>query len=54
MLNQVMECKQSSTRLDEAMAADMESFKFLSINSMRYALDLLADMLQAVNPSDRM
>ncbi|CAK9144499.1 unnamed protein product [Ilex paraguariensis] len=44
----------SSTRLDEAMAADMESLSFSSINSMRYALDLLADMLQAVNPSDRM
>ncbi|KAF7143638.1 hypothetical protein RHSIM_Rhsim05G0228100 [Rhododendron simsii] len=40
----------SSTRLDEAMAAETEN---LRINSMRDVLDLLADMLQAVNPSDR-
>ncbi|KAF7143264.1 hypothetical protein RHSIM_Rhsim05G0228000 [Rhododendron simsii] len=39
----------SSTCLDEAVAADMEN---LSINSIRSVLDFLADMLQAVNPSD--
>ncbi|CAK9168931.1 unnamed protein product [Ilex paraguariensis] len=44
----------SSTRLDEAMAADMENLSLSSINSMRNVLDLLADMLQAVTPSDRM
>ncbi|GFY83844.1 ENTH/VHS/GAT family protein [Actinidia rufa] len=43
----------SSTRLDEAMAAEMENLSLSSINSMRTVLDLLADMLQAVNPSDR-
>lgn len=43
----------SSTRLDEAMAAEMESLSLSSINAMRNVLDLLADMLQAVNPSDR-
>ncbi|XP_058214718.1 TOM1-like protein 6 [Rhododendron vialii] len=43
----------SSTRLDEAMAAETENLSLSSINSMRDVLDLLADMLQAVNPSDR-
>lgn len=43
----------SSTRLDEAMAAEMETLSLSSIGSMRDVLDLLADMLQAVNPSDR-
>ncbi|XP_057487598.1 TOM1-like protein 6 [Actinidia eriantha] len=43
----------SSTRLDEAMAAEMENLSLSIINSMRTVLDLLADMLQAVNPSDR-
>ncbi|XP_059668114.1 TOM1-like protein 6 [Cornus florida] len=43
----------SSTRLDEAMAADMENLSLSSIDSMRNVLDLLIDMLQAVNPSDR-
>ncbi|CAL5335238.1 unnamed protein product [Camellia sinensis] len=43
----------SSTRLDEAMAAEMENLSLSSINSMRNVLDLLADMLQAVNPNDR-
>ncbi|KAM7463907.1 hypothetical protein LguiA_032028 [Lonicera macranthoides] len=43
----------SSTRLDEAMASEIENLSFSSINSMRTALDLLSDMLQAVNPNDR-
>ncbi|CAL5422854.1 unnamed protein product [Camellia sinensis] len=43
----------ASTRLDEAMTADMENLSLSSLNSMRNVLDLLADMLQAVNPSDR-
>ncbi|XP_027066988.1 TOM1-like protein 6 [Coffea arabica] len=43
----------SSTRLDEAMAAEMENLSLSNIGSMRDVLDLLADMLQAVNPSDR-
>ncbi|KAG5550715.1 hypothetical protein RHGRI_015615 [Rhododendron griersonianum] len=42
----------SSTCLDEAMATDMENLSLSSINSIRSVLDLLADMLQAVNPSD--
>ncbi|KAI3473107.1 hypothetical protein Pfo_030399 [Paulownia fortunei] len=42
----------SSTRLDEAMAAE-ENLSLSSINSMRDVLDLLTDMLQAVDPSDR-
>ncbi|XAR55765.1 hypothetical protein NMG60_11035962 [Bertholletia excelsa] len=43
----------SSTRLDEAMAADVGNLSLSTINSMRNVLDLLADMLQAVNPNDR-
>ncbi|KAL7169524.1 hypothetical protein ACSBR2_034537 [Camellia fascicularis] len=43
----------ASTRLDEAITADMENLSLSSLNSMRNVLDLLADMLQAVNPSDR-
>ncbi|KAL2479312.1 ENTH/VHS/GAT family protein [Abeliophyllum distichum] len=44
----------STTRLDEAMAADMETLSLSSLNAMRDVLDLLADMLQAVDPSDRL
>ncbi|KAL3531618.1 hypothetical protein ACH5RR_005139 [Cinchona calisaya] len=43
----------SSTRLDEAMAAETGTLSLSHIRSMRDVLDLLADMLQAVNPSDR-
>ncbi|KAL3536589.1 hypothetical protein ACH5RR_005050 [Cinchona calisaya] len=43
----------SSTRLDEAMASEMETLSLSNIKSMRDVMDLLADMLQAVNPSDR-
>ncbi|XP_011095099.1 TOM1-like protein 2 isoform X1 [Sesamum indicum] len=42
----------SSTRLDEAMAAE-EKISLSSINSMRDVLDLLNDMLKAVDPNDR-
>ncbi|XAR68741.1 hypothetical protein NMG60_11000096 [Bertholletia excelsa] len=44
----------SSTRLDEAMASDIEHLSLSSINSMRDVLDLLADMLEAANPTDCM
>jgi hypothetical protein len=43
----------SSTRLDEAMASEIENLSLSSMNSMRTALDLLSDMLQAVDPDDR-
>ncbi|KAK6118218.1 hypothetical protein DH2020_048004 [Rehmannia glutinosa] len=43
----------SSTRLDEAMAAD-ENISLSSLNSMHDVLDLLADMLKAVDPNDRL
>ncbi|KAI5663038.1 hypothetical protein M9H77_22361 [Catharanthus roseus] len=43
----------SSTRLDEVMAAEIESLSLSSISGMRDVLDLLADMLQAVDPGDR-
>ncbi|KAL3617398.1 hypothetical protein CASFOL_037719 [Castilleja foliolosa] len=43
----------SSTRLDEVMAAD-GNLSSSSLNSMRDVLDLLTDMLQAVDPSDRL
>ncbi|GFP83212.1 tom1-like protein 2 [Phtheirospermum japonicum] len=42
----------SSTRLDEVMAAD-GNLSSSSLNSMRDVLDLLTDMLQAVDPRDR-
>ncbi|KAL2500394.1 TOM1-like protein 2 [Forsythia ovata] len=44
----------STTRLDEAMAAEVETLSLSSLNAMRDVLDLLADMLQAVDPSDRL
>ncbi|GAB2272106.1 hypothetical protein Dimus_006925 [Dionaea muscipula] len=43
----------SSTRLDEAMAAEVEGLSISSMESTRNAMDLLSDMLQAVNPGDR-
>ncbi|KAL8517121.1 hypothetical protein ACS0TY_015368 [Phlomoides rotata] len=42
----------SSTRLDEAMAAD-DNLSLSSLNSFRDVLELLADMLKAVDPRDR-
>ncbi|KAJ8551005.1 hypothetical protein K7X08_000375 [Anisodus acutangulus] len=44
----------SSTRLDEAMAAEVGNLSLSSINSMRDVTDLLADMLQAVTPGNRL
>ncbi|OMP05695.1 VHS domain-containing protein [Corchorus olitorius] len=43
----------SSRRLDETMATEIESLSLSSLDSMRDVMDLLGDMLQAVNPSDR-
>ncbi|CAA3015918.1 target of Myb 1-like [Olea europaea subsp. europaea] len=43
----------STTRLDEAMAAEVETLSLSSLNAMGDVLDLLADMLLAVDPSDR-
>ncbi|CAD5320744.1 unnamed protein product [Arabidopsis thaliana] len=42
----------SSRRLDEAMATEVEGLSLSSIESMRDVMDLLGDMLQAVDPSD--
>ncbi|GMH09999.1 hypothetical protein Nepgr_011840 [Nepenthes gracilis] len=44
----------ASRRLDEAMASEVESLSTSSIESMRNVMDLLADMLQAVDPKNRM
>ncbi|KAK9734342.1 hypothetical protein RND81_04G132900 [Saponaria officinalis] len=44
----------SSRRLDEAMTSEVEDLSFSTLESMRNALELLSDMLQAVNPSDRL
>ncbi|KAK1398124.1 vacuolar protein sorting-associated protein 27 [Heracleum sosnowskyi] len=44
----------SSTRLDEAMASEIETLSLSSISSMQEVLDLLSAMLQAVDPNDRM
>ncbi|XP_059462571.1 TOM1-like protein 6 [Corylus avellana] len=43
----------SSRRLDETMATEIESLSLSSMDSMRNIMELLSDMLQAVNPSDR-
>ncbi|KAG4922223.1 hypothetical protein GLYMA_18G210100v4 [Glycine max] len=42
----------SSKTLDETMATEIESLSLSSLESMRHVLDLLSDMLQAVNPGD--
>ncbi|KAF8397162.1 hypothetical protein HHK36_016069 [Tetracentron sinense] len=42
----------TATRLDEAMASEMESLSLSNMDSMRSVMELLTDMLQAVNPSD--
>ncbi|KAM1597935.1 hypothetical protein PS2_032789 [Malus domestica] len=44
----------SSRRLDETMATEMENLSLSSLDSMRNVMELLDDMLQAVNPSDRL
>ncbi|KAI3695055.1 hypothetical protein L1987_78043 [Smallanthus sonchifolius] len=43
----------SSTRLDEAMASEIESLSMSMIESMRNVSDLLSEMLQEVDPNDR-
>ncbi|KAF6174065.1 hypothetical protein GIB67_020247 [Kingdonia uniflora] len=42
-----------SIRLDDAMASEMENISISSLDSMRGVVELLADMLKAVNPNDR-
>ncbi|XP_022733763.1 TOM1-like protein 6 isoform X2 [Durio zibethinus] len=42
----------SSRRLDETMATEIESLSLSSLDSMRDVNELLSDMLLAVNPSD--
>lgn len=44
----------SSRRLDEAMASEVDSLSASKLDSMRNVMELLSDMLEAVNPSDRM
>nr|XP_043619416.1 TOM1-like protein 6 [Erigeron canadensis] len=43
----------SSTRLDEAMASEIENLSVSMIESMRNVSDLLSEMLQEVDPNDR-
>ncbi|CAI9782340.1 unnamed protein product [Fraxinus pennsylvanica] len=43
----------STATLDEAMAAEVETLRLSSLDAMRDVLELLADMLRAVDPSDR-
>ncbi|KAL4572757.1 hypothetical protein LXL04_019540 [Taraxacum kok-saghyz] len=43
----------SSTRLDEAMASEIENLSLSVIESMRNVSDLLSEMLQEVDPNDR-
>ncbi|KAI3781099.1 hypothetical protein L2E82_11100 [Cichorium intybus] len=43
----------SSTRLDEAMASEIENLSISVIESMRNVSDLLSEMLQEVDPNDR-
>ncbi|CAH8334803.1 unnamed protein product [Eruca vesicaria subsp. sativa] len=43
----------SSRRLDEAMASEIEGLSLSSIEAMRDVMDLLGDMLSAVDTSDR-
>ncbi|KAM5560602.1 TOM1-like protein 6 [Rosa sericea] len=44
----------SSRRLDETMATENENLTLTSLDSMRDVMELLSDMLQAVNPNDRL
>ncbi|XVE80795.1 hypothetical protein DITRI_Ditri15bG0008900 [Diplodiscus trichospermus] len=43
----------SSRRLDETMATEIESLSLSSLDSMRDVMELLSDMMQAINPNDR-
>lgn len=43
----------SSTRLDEAMASEIENLSESMIESMRNVSDLLSEMLQEIDPNDR-
>lgn len=43
----------SSTRLDEAMASEIENLSVSMIESMRNVSDLLSEMLQQIDPNDR-
>ncbi|KAF2306510.1 hypothetical protein GH714_018878 [Hevea brasiliensis] len=43
----------SSRRLDETMATEFEGLSLSGLDSMRNVMELLSDMLQAVNPHDR-
>ncbi|KAJ4841472.1 hypothetical protein Tsubulata_015693 [Turnera subulata] len=43
----------SSRRLDETMATEIEGLSTSSLEAMRNVMELLSDMLQAVNPGDR-
>lgn len=43
----------SSTRLDEAMASEIENLSVSVIESMKSVSDLLSEMLQEVDPNDR-
>ncbi|CAK7343652.1 unnamed protein product [Dovyalis caffra] len=43
----------SSRRLDETMAAEIEGLSLSGLDSMRDVMELLGDMLQAVNPGYR-
>ncbi|XP_050205723.1 TOM1-like protein 6 isoform X2 [Mercurialis annua] len=43
----------SSRRLDETMATEVEGLSLSNLDSMRNVMELLGDMLQAVNPDDR-
>ncbi|XP_074315895.1 TOM1-like protein 6 [Silene latifolia] len=43
-----------SRRLDEAMISEVEGLSISTLESMRNGLELLDDMLQALNPNDRM
>ncbi|EFH49254.1 hypothetical protein ARALYDRAFT_486890 [Arabidopsis lyrata subsp. lyrata] len=43
----------SFRRLDETMATEIEGLSLSSLESMRNVMDLVNDMVQAVNPSDK-
>ncbi|CAA7033374.1 unnamed protein product [Microthlaspi erraticum] len=43
----------STKRLDETMATEIESLSLSGLESMRNVMDLVNDMVQALNPSDK-
>ncbi|KAM0948071.1 putative TOM1-like protein, plant [Dioscorea sansibarensis] len=43
----------SSIRLDEAMASEMANLSLVDLDSIQNVMELLSEMLRAVNPSDR-